>query len=272
MKREGGPLGFDDFSARADTLAQKLNFNAIVSYTYGLSWNRESEDNQKIHKIHSTHYVDLVRAYILRDAPRMLSAINKIFDYVVKIDPKAARKEKITYLENFLKSAPPNPGEYSETSRIMSGPGPHPSPPVSTTPPVYKLLQPFLYKFDYHKLLLEKFSTLRQISGGSPAQGLYNDPRDTTRIRIIPRPNLGGLIPKTFKYPAGEKPCYPVYPRGDLYNWYEDTLRQIFKELDLTFKQTPMVSTKTVSKYATAYGWEITTPREELRQRQIVSL
>ena len=263
-------------------LAQHLDFSQIQENTLmDKFWDKKASPEQEKHHVHTSFYVDLTYAYINKDAAGMLTAINKIFDYLLKIDFTAQLKSKMSYLEKLLETGPKYPGEYIARTprppRFHGGqgglgyPGHFPAPEKERKM-LYEIIEEFLYKFNYHKLLLAKFRNLRMVTKEDQHPGIYDPARDVTVLKMMPPPAIGDLAPKTFKYPATAAPCYPVYHPGPIHNWYEKTLPKIFKELNLTIKRTHIVSQKTKSKYATAYGWEITTPPEELRSRQIISV
>ena len=152
----GGLSKYKDFIDTADDLAGMLNFNDINQKAYrSFHWAYLNSTKRYIHAAHLTHYPDLVWGYLLRDAPRMLAAINKIFDYVVRGNYQEKTAEKIAYLENLFKTAPRYPGEYSKQFDTSG------KTPPRHFPLTYEILQPFLMEFDYHKPLLENFSSLK---------------------------------------------------------------------------------------------------------------
>ena len=260
---------FKKFGDPVDTLGRLLNFNDIQENTRSVEdWGKRPPRVQRMHEAHITQYVDLVRAYILRDAPALLHALNKIFDYVVEIDFTEAAAEKIKYLENFLQTAPLYPAEFKQEESEERQLGQRPPKAL----PLYELLQPFLYEFNYHQLLLNNFPTLRPLPETGPPKYVYDTRQDIVNLKITAPPQVGDVPPQTFNLPPGVKACYPVRPFSKMYYWYEDTLRQVFKELNLAYKRTPLVSNKTIKKYAEAYGWEIVTPPAELATRLFITL
>ena len=101
--------GFADYLVNSAT--RKFKFERITRMTYGRKdWGHATPAQLFIREAHRQFYADAVRAYCAHDAPALLQAINKIFDYVVKVDPAAARTEKIAYLKNLMsKDREPRP-------------------------------------------------------------------------------------------------------------------------------------------------------------------
>ena len=254
-----------------------LNFKEINQNNFGVKWwSREAPEKINQHKVHMTFYTDLVWAYMLRDAPAILTALNKIFGYVIKIDPTAS-PEKIKYLEKLLETGPNRPLEYEDKglfpgSRLRAFGQGRPSPDENPARlPVYKIIESFLYEFGYHEDLKTQIPELKTLPREDGQIGIYDPEHDVYSTKISPPPALGDLAPATFASPKGVEPFYPVYSQDDLYDFYENTLRQVFRELNLEVKRTYLDSKKLPSEYATAYGWEIITPKEELQRRQIIS-
>ena len=256
--KENGRGHFQDlYSKRAD---HDIELDKIAQNTYSKKyWLNGSPGFFIKHQAHQQLYYDLVWAYKERRPEDFLEALNKIFDYVVEVDFAAAREEKIEYLKKLLVHDVPRP----KISEINWGDG--------TFPPLYKIIEPFLYKFNYHELLTEKFPAVKMLRRADGKIGIY-DERDTiSTVRLCPVPKVNELSPRLFNYPAAE-PVYPVCGEGSTSSWYERQLPEVFKQLNLKYRRTVLVSEKVQARYGVAYGWEITTPLEELRQRQMICL
>ena len=269
MDRAAAHLGivgdYKNFNDTFDVFYRTMDFDKISEHTYDWEqWETKAPAPQQVHRVHLTLYNDLVRAYVFREVPKLLQTLNKIFDYLVPVAAPSADAEKLAYLEEWCATAPKYPEEHV-LSNYQRGP---------VTPPVYELLEPFLYEFNYHKLLADNFPTLRQVAQPGQAAKIYDTHHGITTLKLISPPKLGDLAPLLFKSSdAGQQLGYTVRPDPPIYNWYENTLRQIFKELGLTYKRTGIQSAKPrPTKYRCAYGWEITTPPEELAARQIICL
>ena len=125
-----------------------------------------------------------------------------------------------------------------------------------------------MHEFNYHKLLLKNFPALATTADGL----LYHPKQEPKQFPVLQPPVVGEISPEIVTGKMLPEPYYPIHPRSKLYNWYENTLRQIFRELKFEVKRTQLASIKVRPHYGQAYGWEIITPKEELQRRQLISL
>ena len=219
-------------------------------------WKSRPENERLLHCSHKEFYRDLAISFAGQNASAVLHAINKIFDYVIKIDFSEQKTQKIKYLTELLEATG---GKCADVTS-------------SETKTVYELIQPFLVHFGYHKLVLENFPNLKQIINEHGGVTLY-DPRQnywSIKQTRAPRPELNKLETLVFTDRSKNKKSYPVLGDSHLHNWYEETLPAVIKKLNLTIKPTLITTDKMGGNYGTAYGWEIITPRAELQARGII--
>ena len=138
--------------------------------------------------------------------------------------------------------------------------------------PLYKIIQPFLIRFDYHKLLMQNHPEIKFIRNTKGDFSFWNAwyAPDVGTLYRAPPPQLGDLATLTYHEKNDDSKAYPVVANGKIHKWYDKTLLKILKKLNLSVRRTTIESWRTDDKYGKAYGWEITTSPEELRARGII--
>ena len=225
----------------------------------------DAMDKEKriIHECHKSFYTDIIKALLLKDYENLLWSINKIVDYVMEVDQNQQKNEKIKFLKIYAT-------QYKEKIEKITG---HRYFVGNEDKDIlHAFLNEFLIKFNYDKLLLNKFKALRAVpqkNGGY----MYFKNQDKFYIKIDKpeKPEINGMCYKMLgKDGQYDDYGYPIIAESSAFLWHEYTLPGIFKKLNLSYKKTLLTSSK-LSKVIKSYGWEITNPKDELVNRPIIN-
>ena len=210
----------------------------------------------------------------IKDAEKTLFFINKIFDCLIKIDFDKQKNEKISYLNNLFQS-----------HRLSKGKAFNDNDSYGAFE-LFKSLEVFLLEFGYHQILLEKYKKIKPVK-------LNKKTNKVTVKFIIDRNDIGGEI-KSFSmrnaiklpvkgrylyYDAKEKNYMSRFlgydGREKIYNWYEETIPEILKNLNISYKKTTIYTQRyneneKKNKIIECDAWEVTTPKKDLKDNLIL--
>ena len=239
--------------AAGDFDPRQLNYSCLLqNINSAEAWKKKPNETRLLHQAHLEHYRQLVLTVIDKNAEAMLAALNKIFHYVGEAAWEENPREKVSYLREWLKDK-----NNLKVKEVVKWP--------TEDPPLFSRLQDFLLKFEYDKKIMALVPAIKKL--GSPGV-LCHEKYHLDYYRLLPPPpEIDQLAWPNTVDAAAEFMQLPN--RDGIYDWYENILPKIFKKLNITYRRAELKTAKPV-KAPIAYGWEITTSIEELKQRPLV--
>ena len=231
-----------------------LDYSELTNLPAGLAQRRALA--------HLAFYSDVRHAFGANKPEALLTALDKIFSYVVAPPGQTLSTEKVGRLAEIIAHEKLAPTEL----------------------PIYALLEPFLREYKYHEPVLEKFKTIKVIAspdGGAPLYLVKNKLADIVYNR--PPPQCGDIRAED---------DYHVFRCANgiahLHYWYDYIVPEILREMGIDYRRVYIYTshTKDGSSYTPpaprtpenypkedlqiASAWEILTPASDLVRRPVV--
>ena len=171
-------------------------------------------------------YNDLKYNLIKGNANEVLYYINKIFSYVVDVDFEKDKLEKINSIKEIIKKTRIKIKNLESHCYFEA----------------FKEIEAFLIKFNYHQLLINKFSTIEEIKHSTDKcnnkRFVINDLCEKI-IDLGEAPEVGKFININYKKELEhEENTVHKIGREKMYRWYECTIPSILKQLKIDYKKT----------------------------------
>ena len=217
--------------------------------------------------MHVYLYSELKYYFRKGNAERVLYYINRIFDYMTESNYEDNKNKKIQYLQDLINSHKDNQNIIDEQRYAEFK--------------LYDVVEPFLIYFNYHKKLMDRYQAIKWLKTEA-GKNIFVIDDDSTIFKKTINTDLGIKL-NTFididflnKIAENKQLVFPQHNEESVHNWYEYVLPSIFKKLNLSYKKTFIqraINTKSADgETLRAYAWEITTPKEELKNKLLTCL